>query len=132
MIRRSCADNHVFEVSDMEISLQGPSYTVNTLEVFSKDKSLEPHFILGTDSLREIQHMEGLRETFLPVALHCGEKAGTGFHNRLGGGSRGTSEGISGPRGPFAPLKLQPCHPVQRGRAQHFLDNDPRPFKSRS
>jgi nicotinate-nucleotide adenylyltransferase len=54
MIHRSCADNEAFEVSDMEISLQGPSYTVNTLEALSKDRNLEPYFILGTDSLSEI------------------------------------------------------------------------------
>jgi nicotinate-nucleotide adenylyltransferase len=64
MIRRSCADNHVFEVSDMEISLKGPSYTVNTLEVFSKDKSHEPYFILGTDSLREISTWKDCAKLF--------------------------------------------------------------------
>lgn len=64
MIRRSCADNPVFEVSDMEIAFQGPSYTVNTLEVFSKEKSLDPHFILGTDSLREIHTWKDYAKLF--------------------------------------------------------------------
>jgi nicotinate-nucleotide adenylyltransferase len=64
MIRRSCADNQVFEVSDIEISFQGPSYTVHTLEALSKDKSLEPHFILGTDSLSEIHTWKDYTKLF--------------------------------------------------------------------
>ncbi len=64
MIRRSCADNQVFEVSDIEISFQGPSYTVNTLEVFSKDKSFEPYFVLGTDSLKEIRTWKDYAKLF--------------------------------------------------------------------
>jgi len=64
MIRRSCEDNPVFEVSDMEISFQGPSYTVNTLEVFSKDPSLDPYFILGSDSLREIRTWKDYAKLF--------------------------------------------------------------------
>ncbi|MGO9568118.1 MAG: nicotinate-nucleotide adenylyltransferase [Desulfomonilaceae bacterium] len=64
MIRRSCADNDVFEVSDIEISFQGPSYTVNTLEVLSKDRDLDPYFILGTDSLREIRTWKDYSKLF--------------------------------------------------------------------
>ncbi len=64
MIRRSCADNPVFEVSDMEISVQGLSYTVNTLDVFAKEQDLEPHFILGTDSLKEIHTWKDYKRLF--------------------------------------------------------------------
>ncbi len=64
MIRRSCADNDLFEVSDIEIAFQAPSYTVNTLEVFSKDKSFEPYFILGTDSLKEIRTWKDYERLF--------------------------------------------------------------------
>jgi nicotinate-nucleotide adenylyltransferase len=56
MTRIACEDNPLFEVSDMEIRLEGPSYTVTTLEKFAEDKAVEPYFILGTDSLKEI-HM---------------------------------------------------------------------------
>ncbi len=54
MMSLACEDNHLFEVSDMEIASSGPSYTVNTLEAFSKRKDFEIFFILGTDSLKEI------------------------------------------------------------------------------
>ena len=54
MTRIACEENPLFEVSDIEIRLQGPSYTVKTLKTFAKDKTVEPYFILGTDSLKEI------------------------------------------------------------------------------
>ncbi|MBI5569966.1 MAG: nicotinate-nucleotide adenylyltransferase [Desulfomonile tiedjei] len=54
MTHRACADNPLFEVSDMEIAARGPSYTVRTLEAFAARRDEELFFILGTDSLREI------------------------------------------------------------------------------
>jgi nicotinate-nucleotide adenylyltransferase len=56
MTLQACQGNKLFEVSDMEINLQGPSFTVRTLEIFSQKEGIETFFILGTDSLREI-HM---------------------------------------------------------------------------
>jgi nicotinate-nucleotide adenylyltransferase len=64
MLRQSCADNPCFEVSDIEVSFGGPSYTVNTLEIFSNDKSLEPYFIIGTDSLKEIRTWKDYEKLF--------------------------------------------------------------------
>jgi nicotinate-nucleotide adenylyltransferase len=55
MTARACADNPLFDVSDIEIGLEGPSYTVNTLEVFTRGSSDQIFFIMGTDSLKEIQ-----------------------------------------------------------------------------
>lgn len=65
MTYRACADNHLFEVSDMEISLPGPSYTVNTLEGLTKKTEYEIFFILGTDSLREIHTWKDYQKLFL-------------------------------------------------------------------
>ncbi|MGO9121481.1 MAG: nicotinate-nicotinamide nucleotide adenylyltransferase, partial [Desulfomonilaceae bacterium] len=48
----ACENNDLFEVSDIEIAASGPSYTVNTLETFSKKKDFEIFFIMGTDSLK--------------------------------------------------------------------------------
>ena len=55
MTAEACADNPLFEVSDIEIGLEGPSYTVNTLEFFAGKSSDQIFFIMGTDSLKEIQ-----------------------------------------------------------------------------
>lgn len=51
----SCRDNPLFEVSDIELRLEPPSYTFRTLEKFSEDADNEYFFIIGTDSLSEIQ-----------------------------------------------------------------------------
>ncbi len=51
----SCQDNPLFEVSDIELRLEGPSYTYRTLEKFSEDTENEYFFIIGADSLSEIQ-----------------------------------------------------------------------------
>jgi nicotinate-nucleotide adenylyltransferase len=54
MTHRACADNPLFEVSDVEIEARGLSYTVRTLEALAERGDAELFFILGTDSLREI------------------------------------------------------------------------------
>lgn len=64
MTRIACEDNPLFEVSDMEIKCQGPSYTVTTLETFANNKALEPYFILGTDSLKEISTWKDYESLF--------------------------------------------------------------------
>jgi nicotinate-nucleotide adenylyltransferase len=55
MTSLACADNSLFEVSDIEIGLEGPSYTVNTLEFFAGRSEDQIFFIMGTDSLKEIR-----------------------------------------------------------------------------
>ncbi len=54
MTNLACKDNPKFEVSDLEVSLKGKSYTINTLEVFAQHKDAEVFFIIGSDSLKEI------------------------------------------------------------------------------
>jgi nicotinate-nucleotide adenylyltransferase len=55
MTRLACEDNPLFEISDIEVGRGNTSYTVNTLEFFSAMPNRESYFIIGTDSLREIQ-----------------------------------------------------------------------------
>lgn len=54
MTRRACDGNNLFEVSELEIALKGPSYTVDTLRSLSRSSDDETFFIMGTDSLKEI------------------------------------------------------------------------------
>lgn len=60
----SCRDNRLFEVSDIELRLQPPSYTFRTLEKFSEDAGNEYFFIIGTDSLSEIQTWKNYTRLF--------------------------------------------------------------------
>jgi nicotinate-nucleotide adenylyltransferase len=60
----ACRDNPVFEVSDLEIAAEGPSYTVDTLETLGRTPAVEIHFILGTDSLREIRTWKDFERLF--------------------------------------------------------------------
>ena len=55
MTRLACKDNPLFEISDIEVGRGNTSYTVNTLEYFSRMPDRESYFIIGTDSLREIR-----------------------------------------------------------------------------
>lgn len=52
MVRRVCADNPKFEVSDFEIEKGGVSYSIDTLRHFqSRFKSAQFFWILGADAL---------------------------------------------------------------------------------
>jgi nicotinate-nucleotide adenylyltransferase len=64
MTRLACEDNPLFEVSDLEISLQGPSYTVNTLSAFALKEDADLYFIMGTDSLKEIHTWKDCEKLF--------------------------------------------------------------------
>lgn len=55
MTTLSCQDNPIFGVSDIELNLEAPSYTFRTLERLNLDTENEYYFIIGTDSLSEIQ-----------------------------------------------------------------------------
>ncbi|MDQ7092260.1 nicotinate-nucleotide adenylyltransferase [Desulfosporosinus sp. PR] len=55
MVKRAIQDNPDFTCSALEIERQGPSYTVDTLRILSRDwPEHELFFITGTDALREI------------------------------------------------------------------------------
>ncbi|MBI5252251.1 MAG: nicotinate (nicotinamide) nucleotide adenylyltransferase [Desulfomonile tiedjei] len=63
MTRKACADNSLLEVSDLELRMDGPSYTVNTLRML-QGHDVKIHFIMGTDSLREISLWKDYDELF--------------------------------------------------------------------
>ncbi len=81
MTSLACENNPLFEVSDMEIAAPGPSYTVNTLEAFSKRKDCETFFILGTDSLREISSWKDYERLFSLAHFIVVNRPGVDFRN---------------------------------------------------
>lgn len=57
--------NNSFEVSDIEIKREGPSYTVDTLKWFAKqykDQEVEFYFILGADAVAALDKWERFEE----------------------------------------------------------------------
>jgi len=64
MTRLACSDNPLFKASDIEIRLEGPSYTVNTLSAFAREEAQDLYFILGTDALKEIGSWKDFEKLF--------------------------------------------------------------------
>lgn len=56
MTRRAAADHPLFEVSDVELTREGPSYTIDTIAEFRRRFGLDVvlHWIIGADSLAEL------------------------------------------------------------------------------
>jgi nicotinate-nucleotide adenylyltransferase len=56
MVTLACAGNPHFEVSDVEIRREGPSYTVDTLRIFREESPPDTEFflMLGADSARDL------------------------------------------------------------------------------
>lgn len=55
MLRLACAGEKAWEVSDMELVRQGPSYTYDTLEEVARSfPEAELFFVLGSDSLADV------------------------------------------------------------------------------
>lgn len=66
MVEQSIQDNPYFDISALEISRTGPSYTVETLrEIRSAWPDHELYFITGSDALREIFTWRGAEEILL-------------------------------------------------------------------
>ena len=56
MVRLATAENPAFEVSDLELKREGPSYTVDTLQAFAeRHPGNELWFIIGADAVAEIE-----------------------------------------------------------------------------
>jgi nicotinate-nucleotide adenylyltransferase len=79
MTMRACRGNSRFEVSDLEITLKTTSYTVNTLEILSKQIDHETFFIMGTDSLRDIHTWKEYSRLFLLSHFIVVKRPGTDF-----------------------------------------------------
>lgn len=79
MTRLSVSDNPVFEVSDIELGLEAPSYTYRTLEKFSRDSENEYYFIIGTDSLSEIHTWKNYTRLFYLSSFIVVQRPGLDF-----------------------------------------------------
>ncbi|AFM27360.1 nicotinate-nucleotide adenylyltransferase [Desulfomonile tiedjei] len=78
MTRLACLGNDRLEVSDLEIRLKGPSYTINTLKAL-KEQNLETFFIMGTDSLKEISTWKDYQQLFELSHFLVVKRPGTDF-----------------------------------------------------
>ncbi len=81
MVRLAIEDNERFELSDLEISLPGPTYTVNTLKAFrSANPDCEIYLIIGGDTLFSIENWYQAPEIFkianIASARRCGQDKG--------------------------------------------------------
>ena len=73
MVRLAVVDNPRFEVSDIEVLREGPTYTVDTLSALCEEmgEAVEFYVILGTDALNEF-HRWRSPETVLDMAMVVG------------------------------------------------------------
>jgi nicotinate-nucleotide adenylyltransferase len=79
MVRLATASNPAFEVLDLELRREGPSYTVDTLAEIRAGADGPLWFLVGSDALRELDLWsrpdELLASTSLGVALRPGSEA---------------------------------------------------------
>jgi nicotinate-nucleotide adenylyltransferase len=66
MVRLAVVSNHDFDVSDVELSRPGKSYTIDTLRHFKQTRFRKDslYFILGIDAFREIGSWKDFKEIF--------------------------------------------------------------------
>ncbi len=81
MVRRAIADNDSFVVSDIEIDLSGPSYTVDTVtQLIARGAlSARPGMVIGDDLLPQLERWKNLHELLSlvrPVVLRRETKLG--------------------------------------------------------
>jgi len=64
MVEAAISDNDLFEISDIEISISGPSYSINTIKTFREaiSDNDELVFILGQDAIETIDLWEKVNE----------------------------------------------------------------------
>jgi len=67
MVRLAVEGDHRFEASDMEIRRGGVSYAIETVRAIREQyRGMEPCFIIGADSLRELHQWKAIEE-LLPI-----------------------------------------------------------------
>ena len=77
MVRRAVASNPCFEVLDLEVRREGPSYTVETLRELSRRHPSETlWFILGSDALAEIERWAEAEALFGLASFAVVERTG--------------------------------------------------------
>ncbi len=99
MTRAAVAGNPRFEVSELELDREGPSYTVDTLRYFrSTYPKAELFFILGADQLAEFQDWKEPEEIVELASLVAIGRDGVSPHQLLPGGERpgGTKSALEG------------------------------------
>lgn len=79
MTRLACRDNGAFEVSEVELTLKGPSFTVNTLELLARGSDDEFYFVMGSDSLKEIRTWKDYERLFSLAHFIVVTRPGTDF-----------------------------------------------------
>tara|TARA_B100000686_G_scaffold354399_1_gene464441 strand:+ start:2932 stop:3543 length:612 start_codon:yes stop_codon:yes gene_type:complete len=64
MVKAAISDNDLFEISDIEISISGPSHSINTVKTFREDISEKDElvFILGQDAIENINLWEKVND----------------------------------------------------------------------
>lgn len=69
MTAAAVADNPYFEISDVEMRRNGPSYTIDTIHYFKKiyGDSVSFYFIAGTDTIRDLPNWKFINE----LLEHC-------------------------------------------------------------
>ncbi|HHW95243.1 MAG TPA: nicotinate (nicotinamide) nucleotide adenylyltransferase [Mogibacterium sp.] len=77
MITKILNFNPAFRVSDYEFTLKSPSYTINTLEYFDDLDYNKLYFLLGFDSLMEIESWHRGTDILIKFPLLTGYRPGT-------------------------------------------------------
>ena len=64
MVKAAISDNDFFEISDIEISISGPSHSINTVKTFREALSEKDElvFILGQDAIENINLWEKVND----------------------------------------------------------------------
>jgi nicotinate-nucleotide adenylyltransferase len=88
MAQLACEGNPHFEVSDVEIRREGPSYTVDTLRTFrNRNANAELYLIMGSDSAKDLgswKDYETILEQSNVVVLGRPGAIGDNISERLG------------------------------------------------
>jgi len=79
MVRLAIRDNPYFELCDIEMRMDGPSYTVETLRALRGEYGLEPRLclIIGADSLVQFPTWRRYEEIFEMVDIIVARRPGT-------------------------------------------------------
>lgn len=78
MVRLAISGHPQFEVSDIEIHREGPSYTIDTIRALRKEHgpSAELYFIVGSDTVRELPSWHRVNELVRECRFLIGARPG--------------------------------------------------------
>jgi nicotinate-nucleotide adenylyltransferase len=69
MARLATAGDPLFEVSDVEITREPPSYTIETVEALQRQGVKQPGLLIGADSIDELSKWHRVKELLQAVRL---------------------------------------------------------------